>query len=50
MPRPARLDAPNTLHHVKVRGRERCVIFTDDTEQEDFVARLALAALVARVC
>ena len=39
MPRPARLDAPNTLHHVRVRGRERRVIFTDDTDREDFVAQ-----------
>ena len=39
MPRPARLDAPNTLHRVRGRGRERRVIFTDDTDREDFVAQ-----------
>ncbi|MEI8190375.1 MAG: hypothetical protein WCI75_11720 [candidate division NC10 bacterium] len=37
MPRHARLDAPDTIHHVRVRGRERCVIFTDDTDREDCV-------------
>jgi hypothetical protein len=39
MLRPARLDAPNILHHVRVQGRERRVIFTDDTDREDFVAQ-----------
>jgi len=37
--RPARLDAANSLHHVRVRGCERRVIFTDDTDREDFVAQ-----------
>jgi REP element-mobilizing transposase RayT len=41
MPRQARLDAPETLHHVMVRGLERRVIFRDDTDREDFVSRLA---------
>ena len=44
MPHPARLDAPNTLYHVRVRGHERRVIFTDDTDREDFVACLAALA------
>jgi putative transposase len=44
MPRQARLDAPDTLHHVMVRGLERRVIFRDDTDREDFVARLATLA------
>jgi REP-associated tyrosine transposase len=41
MPRQARLDAPDTLHHVMVRGIERTVVFRDDTDQADFVTRLA---------
>jgi len=41
MPRQARLDAPNTLHRVMMWGLERGVIFTDDADREDFVARLA---------
>ena len=41
MPRQARLDAPDTLHHVMVRGLERRVIFPDDGDRADFVNRLA---------
>ena len=45
MPRQARLDAPDTLHHVMVRGLERRRLFRDDTDRRDFVARVgALAA------
>jgi hypothetical protein len=44
MPRQARLDAPNALRHVKVRGLERRVLFRDDADREDFVARLAALA------
>jgi REP element-mobilizing transposase RayT len=44
MPRQPRLDAPNTLHHVLVRGLERRAIFRDDTDRADFVARLAARA------
>jgi REP element-mobilizing transposase RayT len=44
MPRHARLDAPETLHHVMVRGLELRAIFRDDTDREDFVARLAAVA------
>ena len=44
MPRQPRLDAPETLHHVMVRGIERRVIFRDDTDRVDFVARLATLA------
>ena len=32
MPRQPRLDAPEILHHVMVRGLERRVIFKDDTD------------------
>jgi len=41
MPRQARVDAPNTLHHVVVRGIERRTICRDDPDRADFVARLA---------
>jgi REP element-mobilizing transposase RayT len=40
MPRQPRLDAPDTLHHGMVRGIERCVIFRDDADRTDFVARV----------
>ena len=41
MPRQARLDAPDTLHHVIVRGIERTAIFRDDRDRADVLARLA---------
>jgi REP element-mobilizing transposase RayT len=44
MPRQPRLDAPDTLHHVMVRGLERRVIFTDDPDRTDFLARVAALA------
>ena len=44
MPRHARLDAPDSLHHVMVRGLERHLIFRDDADRADFVARLAALA------
>ncbi|MEI8190001.1 MAG: transposase, partial [candidate division NC10 bacterium] len=44
MPRQPRLDAPDTLHHVMVRGIERTTIFRDDTDRADFLARLASLA------
>ncbi len=44
MPRQPRLDAPDALHHVMVRGLERRVIFRDDQDRADFVARLAALA------
>ena len=41
MPRQPRLDAPETLHHVMVRGIERTAIFRDDADRTVFVTRLA---------
>ena len=41
MPRQARLDAPDTLHHVMVRGIERTALFRDDVDRADFITRLA---------
>jgi REP element-mobilizing transposase RayT len=44
MPRHRRLDALNTVHHVMVWGIERTILFRDDTDRADFVARLAAVA------
>ncbi len=44
MPRQPRLGAPDTLHHVMVRGIERRALFRDDTDRGDFLARLAALA------
>ena len=44
MPRGPRLDAPGVLHHVMVRGIERCAIFRDDRDRADFVDRVAALA------
>ena len=41
MPRQPRLDAPDTLHHVMVRGIERTALFREDPDRIDFVTRLA---------
>ncbi len=40
MPRRPRLDVEGTLHHVMVRGIERCTIFRDDKDRERFMGRL----------
>ena len=40
MPRKARIDAPGALHHIICRGIERRNIFIDDTDKNNFVARL----------
>ncbi|MCK7513334.1 MAG: transposase [Desulfobacterales bacterium] len=40
MPRKARIDAPGALHHIILRGIDRCVIFEDDTDCENFLTRL----------
>ena len=44
MPRQARLDAPEALHYVMVRGIERTAIFRDDADRGDFLARIAALA------
>ncbi len=44
MPRQARLDAPDTLHHGMVRGLERRRIVRDDTDRREFVARVGALA------
>jgi hypothetical protein len=40
MPRRARLDAPGTLHHVIVRGIERCRIVDDVADRKNFLKRM----------
>lgn len=40
MPRQARIDAPGALHHIIARGIERCKIFRNDADHEDFLQRL----------
>ncbi len=46
MPRQPRLDAPELLQHVMVRGIERTQIFRDDLDRADFVAGVAAFAQV----
>ena len=41
MPRLARLDAPDVLHHIMIRGIERRKIFRDNRDREDFLDRLS---------
>jgi putative transposase len=40
MPRQSRIDAPGALHHIMVRGIERCKIFRDDQDRHHFLDRL----------
>jgi REP element-mobilizing transposase RayT len=40
MPRQARIDAPNALHHVIVRGIARRRVFNDDADRDFFVEHL----------
>ena len=40
MPRRARLDAPNALHHIMVRGINKAAIFQDDQDRNKFLERL----------
>lgn len=42
MPRAARLDVPDLLQHVIVRGVNRCGIFVDDKDRQVFLDRLSL--------
>jgi len=42
MPRGPRLEAPNTTHHLMVRGLERRALFRDDKDRRAFLDRLAV--------
>ena len=39
MPRKSRIDAPGALHHIIIRGIERCSIFRDDSDKDHFLER-----------
>jgi len=39
MPRKSRIDAPGALHHITARGIERCRIFKDQTDRNNFLDR-----------
>jgi REP element-mobilizing transposase RayT len=40
MPRKARIDAPDALHHIIIRGIERKAIFKDNADRANFLERL----------
>ncbi len=40
MPRKSRIDAPDAMHHIIARGIERCKIFRDDADRNNFLDRL----------
>ncbi|MEN6475764.1 MAG: transposase [Syntrophaceae bacterium] len=42
MPRQARIDAPEALHHIIIRGIERRDIFRDDEDRLDYLRRIAV--------
>jgi len=42
MPRKARIDAPGALHHIIVRGIDRCSIFLDNRDYDQCLERLDL--------
>ena len=41
MARQARIDAPNTLHHLIIRGIGRTDIFLDNRDRENFFKRFS---------
>ena len=42
MPRKSRIDAPDAMHHIIARGIERCKIFRDDADCNNFLDRLGV--------
>ena len=40
MPRKARIDAPGARHHIIVRGIDRCQIFRDNHDCDQYIERL----------
>jgi len=40
MPRQARIDTPGALRHIMIRWIERRIIFRDDQDRDDLIARL----------
>jgi putative transposase len=45
MPRRSRIDAPEAVHHIIIRGIERGVIFRDDEDRDSFLDRLGVILL-----
>ena len=45
MPRGARLDAPDTLHHIMVRGIEKRSIVSDERDWKDYLSRMGALAV-----
>ena len=39
MPRKSRIDAPGALYHITARGIERCRIFKDNTDRNNYLDR-----------
>lgn len=50
MPRTARIDIPDLLQHVIVRGIERRDIFMDDADRHSFVERLSSLLEKTEMC
>jgi len=42
MPGQSRLDAPVIVHHVMIHGIERCNIFRNNKDRDDFLERLTI--------
>ena len=42
MPRKARIDAPGAVHHIIVKGIDRCAIFRDAADTDIFLERLGM--------
>jgi putative transposase len=40
MPRRLSIDAAGALHHIMARGIDRCEIFRDNTDRDNFLDRL----------
>ncbi len=43
LPRQASLDAPGALHHIRVRGSDKTVIFRDDRDKLKFLEKMDAA-------
>jgi REP element-mobilizing transposase RayT len=48
MPRKARIDCPEALHHIIFRGIERRKIFDNDADRENFLERLGTILMSMR--
>ena len=48
MLRRARIDAAGALHHIICRGIQRCRIYRDDSDRQDFLSRLGRTLVETR--